>query len=186
MKIQATVTGFTLIELMISVVVLSIIAGFSAISLNNLFVKKRVENAAIKVYTDLRYAQSEAIKFNSPVYVSFSSTTNAWCYGMSLNQPCDCQVANSCKIVDQKKVTSHVPFKDVSLVKSKFAGNKNYTVFDPRKGFAIGGGIKNGTVWLSSANNELMAVVVSRTGRVRLCSPSINGYSQQCPKVPAL
>jgi len=186
MQKQNNTRGFTLIELMVSISIFSIILSYSAISMHDLYVKKRLESAAQKIYTDLRFAQSESIKLNASVFISFSHHKNEWCYGINLHTPCDCNIAQSCKLVDREQVVNQSMFRDVSMIKSKFAGNKNYTTFDPRKGFAIGGGVKNGTIWLASSKNDLLAIVISRMGRVRLCSPSFSGYSQQCPKAPIL
>ncbi len=186
MQKQNHVRGFTLIELMISISIFSIILGFSAISLHDLYTKKRIENAAHKIYTDLRFAQSESIKLNASVFISFSHNKNEWCYGINLHTPCDCNKAQACKLVDREHVVNQSMFGDVSMIKSQFAGNKNYTVFDPKKGFAIGGGVRNGTIWLASSKKILLAIVISRMGRVRLCSPSFSGYSQQCPKAPII
>jgi len=186
MQLQNELRGFTLIELMVSISIFSIILGYSAISLHDLYVKKRVESAAQKIYSDLRFAQSESIKLNAPVFVSFSHSNNEWCYGINLHAPCDCNKAQACKLVDREQIVNQSMFRDVSMIKSKFAGNKNYTTFDPRKGFAIGGGVRNGTIWLASSKNDLFAIVISRMGRVRICSPSVSGYSQQCPTAPTI
>jgi len=178
--------GFGLIELLVSISIFSVILGYSTIFLHELFDKKRLESTAQKIYTDLRLAQSESIKYNAPVYVSFSQGLTNWCYGMNLYEPCDCNTSQSCKLIDRDTAVDQSMFRNISLLKAKFAGNKNYTAFDPRKGFAIGGGVKNGTVWLASKQKDLIAVVVSRVGRVRLCSPSFSEYSTQCPKAPTI
>lgn len=70
------------------------------------------------------------------------------------------------------------------MQKARFAGGTDYTAFDPVKGFAQKNGVKNGTVWLKSSNDDQLAVVLNRVGRVRLCSPTLSKYTKQCPKAP--
>jgi len=178
--------GLTLIELMITLSIFSILLGYATPAMHDLFVKKRLQSAATKIYTDLRFAQSEAIKLNTPIFVSFSHTKDQWCYGLNLREPCDCNQAQSCKLAENEHTVNQSMFRNISIIKSKFAGNKQHTAFDPLKGFASAGGSKNGTIWLASATRDLVAIVVSRLGRVRICSPTISGYTKQCPKAPSL
>ncbi len=180
------IRGVTLLGVMITLLIISIIAGFSTVWFNDIIVSQRLQGAAQQVYTDLRAAQSEAIKRNNTVYVHFKKTTTDWCYGFSLNADCDCTVANSCQLDGIERTTTNDAFKGIILQQSRFAGGTEYTAFDPRNGFAQAGALKNGTVWFKSANDDQIAVILNRLGRVRFCSPTLENYSNQCPTRPSL
>jgi type IV fimbrial biogenesis protein FimT len=62
-------TGFTVIELVMSVAVLAIITAFAIPSLTNLTLDTGLKTAAIDVYNTMIYARSEAIKRNATVDV---------------------------------------------------------------------------------------------------------------------
>lgn len=146
--------------------------------------QQRLDSVASKLYADLRLAQSEAVKRNEKVYVSFQINNEDWCYGISLDPNCDCTQANSCQLDGNEKVIDGSQYKGIVMQKARFAGGTNYTGFDPNTGYAQAGSVKNGTVWLKSATDEQLAVVVNRLGRVRFCSPTIEKYTSQCPKAP--
>ena len=176
--------GFSLLEIMLILGIVSIIAGYSFISFSEIIEKQKLKSAGEIIFSDLRLAQSEAIKRNDTVYVSFTKDENNWCYGINIGSNCDCTNLNECKIDDIRKVSSNEKFKGISLQKAKFAGDKEYTAFDPKNGFAQADGIKNGTIWLQSKNGTQLAIVVNRLGRVRFCSPTLLEYSNICPTPP--
>lgn len=180
---RRTSEGLTYLELVIVLTVLCIFLGAASISISQLIAKTRLESAAQTIYSDLRFAQSESLNHNKTIFVSFIHENEKWCYGFSENKSCDCTKANECKIGDNEKVVTHETFKGVEIQKSRFAGNKNYTAFSPRNGFAVANGAKNGTIWLKKDDMQI-AVIVNRLGRVRFCSPTLTEYSQQCPKAP--
>jgi len=182
-KIFKTGHGFSLIELVIGLTVLSIILGFASISLLEFIAKVKLESAAKTIYSDLRFAQSQSLKTNNTVFVNFFYENEKWCYGLSEKNTCDCNQSNECKVENKTKVVSYRDFKGVELQKARFAGGKSYTAFNPHNGFAADKGVKNGTIWLKNRDMQ-MAVIVNRLGRVRFCSPTLTEYSQQCPKAP--
>lgn len=179
-KKRANTSGFTLIEVVVVLTIIGILTTASTFMMTNIIAKSSLESAASAIYSDLRFAQSEAVKLNKPVYVSFVTENNQWCYGMSTENSCDCFEADDCTLNGDEKIRTNDFFKEVDLDKAAFAGRKNYTVFDHRTGFSPG---KNGSIWLSK-NDLQMAVIVNRLGRIRFCSPTIEEYSQQCPKNP--
>ncbi len=66
-----TSDGFTLVELLIAVVILSILVGIGAPSLSRMLPKQRLNGAAKKVAWDLRAARMLAIKQKHKVKVTF-------------------------------------------------------------------------------------------------------------------
>ena len=59
--------GFTLIEIIISIAILSILVMIAVPSMTDLIRDQRVKNAAFDVYASLAYARSEAIKRGAAV-----------------------------------------------------------------------------------------------------------------------
>jgi len=176
--------GFTLLEMLLTISIVAILASAASIFMGDIIDKKRLENAAYQISTDLRLAQSEAIKQNKKIYVSFNYNSDNWCYGLNENQKCDCLTDKLCRISGLQKIKTNETFKNVTLQKAQFAGKKSYTAFDPVKGFPIADGLKNGSIWLKSENELQMAIVINRLGRIRLCSPNLSDYSNKCPTPP--
>ena len=76
-------SGFTLIELMMTMVVVGILVTLAAPSFNNFVLKSRVNSAATELQMSLLLARSEAAKRNSGVTITPVDTT-AWTQGWSV------------------------------------------------------------------------------------------------------
>ncbi len=78
-------TGLTLIELMITLVVISIIAAFAAPSFKNSIERNRVSASLQELGASIKYARSEAVKRSSSVTICASSNqtscTGTWSQG---------------------------------------------------------------------------------------------------------
>lgn len=176
--------GITLIEVIIVLAIVAIVTATSAPYFGDLIDKRRLIGAGETLFSDLRLAQSESIKRNQTIFVSFKKTGDNWCYGMNEGSECDCQIPSECKIDNIRKVKTNENFKNITLQKARFAGNRTYTAFDPLKGYAQANGVKNGSIWLQSTNGTQLALIINRLGRVRFCSPTLPNYSRQCPTLP--
>ena len=75
--------GFTLIELMMTMVIVGILVTLAAPSFNNFVLKSRVNSAATELQMSLLLARSEAAKRNSSVTIAPVDTT-AWTQGWSV------------------------------------------------------------------------------------------------------
>lgn len=175
-------SGFTLIEMMVTVAVAAILLSIAVPSFTQLIDKKRLESAAESLYVDLQFARSEAIKRNKTIRVSFNTDGSIWCYGLKVNDHCDCQQTDPkhsefCWLYQDKTDSESGIPTSVSSTKFKsviLASSASYFSFTPLRGTVNGGHVE-----FQSANNEKLRVVVSRLARVRLCSPSeghISGY----------
>src|SRR5688572_16029390 len=69
------VSGFTLIELMVTIAVASVLLGIAVPSFNQLIVTNRLTAQANEVVSAINFARSEAIKRNTSI--SFCRTSSA-------------------------------------------------------------------------------------------------------------
>lgn len=169
MRPAPSYTGFTLIEMIVTVAVLAILLGLAVPAFQDTLAKRRLVGAAEQLYADLHYARGEAIKRNADVMVSLSAGTD-WCYGIAL-AACACGgTAGSCQLDGVDKAVSGANFRGVSLAEN-LGGS---TRFEPRRGTAPGG---NGTATLSSTYGSIK-IIVGSLGRVRICSdsPTLSQY----------
>ena len=81
-------SGFTLIELMVSLALLAILLGIAVPAIRDFVVKQRVSSATNSLMMSLVLARSEAVKLNRDVRVvpstaAASGWNDGWCLGLS-------------------------------------------------------------------------------------------------------
>lgn len=188
--------GFTLIEMLVTVAILSILLMMSVPAVTGYMQRHRIIDVAELVYSQLQYARSESIARSSLIYVSFSTDgSENWAFGISENPGCDPTVddnedADACILTVTGTPVLHVytsaDYTDVSMGDTSepmgavsFAGGSE-TRFDPLRGTAR----VLGTVVLKNGTQYEMRVVLGATGRTILCSPDgatkVAGY-RTCP-----
>jgi prepilin-type N-terminal cleavage/methylation domain-containing protein len=170
--------GFTLIELMIVIALVSIFATIAVPSFLDSFERKRLESLGNNTNYFFKLARSEAAKKNRDVliYITKTSATN-WCFGMSgdddngdgESDECDCSdAAKQCSVDGIERVISSNEYKDVSFDSLSFVGNK--ISIDSRRGRSTAGAL-NFSVSSGSTKQDLQ-IKRSIMGRVIVCSPS--------------
>jgi len=153
--------GFTLTELVVTVVIIGIIASIAVPSFQETIEKGRLKEAVESLKSDLMFARTEAIKRSTSINVAVVKSDSNWCYGINDdNTVCACGTLNNCGI----KTVAGNQFQGVT-VGADFDTNFNY-----RRGTA-----GNGTVVISSANYTA-SLIVSTRGRIRICSSDLGGY----------
>ncbi|MDX1811283.1 MAG: GspH/FimT family protein [Gammaproteobacteria bacterium] len=180
----ASDSGLTLLESLIILSIIAILAAIATASYSHFILNTRLENAANEIFTDLKLAKSQAFKQKKKIYVAFKGTGKNWCYGINEESACNCNAPATCKVNNVEMVKTGQSFNGIELLSAKFAGGGSTTGFDPNRGFAQVDGVKNGTIWLKASNDAKIAVIINRLGRVRFCSPTLPGYSRNCPKLP--
>lgn len=159
--------GVTIIELLIVLaisVILVIIAVPAYISYTQ---KNRLTGAANRLYFMLTYAQSEALKQNSNVYVSIQ-TGSTWCYGINVGATCNC-ASTTCGLgVVAAGNAGQLTLTATGLV-------SNAIMFDPTHGEVQAAA----TLTFTTPGSVAITAQVVRTGAVRLCSSQVEGY-QAC------
>lgn len=180
--------GVTLLELLLTIVVLSVLLAIAVPAMNHFVEKNRLRDAAESIFTELRYARSEAIKRKPTNHVAVSFTTDGatdWCFGIREDSACDCHendimLPNACMLniagTNTFKRRSSSEFPSISLTSASFFTGNPWTGFSPVRGTA-----DNGSVVLQSNSGWELRVIVSPLGRVRICSPSgasyVTGYT---------
>ena len=196
--------GFTLIELMITLIVVAVLLTMGVPSMASYFDRQKIKAAGEQLYADLQLARSEAIARNTPIRIHVAANGSAtWAYGVSNVDNCDLSVtdptdATACTlVVDDGDLSVHgiegavdtddkvlqrytsAEHQDIALSRTGFL-NGNQITFDPSNGTAIG---NSGNLLLTSPNGRHLLVKVNPLGLVRICSPdsSVNGYPNGAP-----
>jgi len=173
--------GLTLLELLVALVVLGVLLAVGVPSFSAMSDKSSLRGAARAIHMDLRLARSEAFKRGRPVSLSFRRVSDTdWCYGLAEGKSgCDC-LADDCRIDGIRRVRTSQDIGAGVLMQSLpafFPGGVPRTSFDGMHGIA-----GNGTIRLVSQAGVEARVVVSRLGRVRVCTANSSTYGlEQCP-----
>jgi type IV fimbrial biogenesis protein FimT len=181
--------GVTLIELLVTIVVLGILAAIAVPAMNDMLERRRLIGATEAVYDQVIMARSEAIKQSRDTYVRLQPGT-AWCLGVhdlpgGATPGCDCaqndpENAAACTLRvhgEQDRVLrvlSAADFRGVSMAAPTTAMNVRFNFV---RGIVVGTGR---TITLSTTPREYrLNVVVSSLGRVKICAPAgskVGGY----------
>jgi prepilin-type N-terminal cleavage/methylation domain-containing protein len=196
--------GFTLIEVMLSLVLVAIGAALSLPSYREMVEKRQLTNGAEQIMAFVNSTQMEAMKRNRFITVSYSRTAdNNWCFGAILGasaQPdpdsdegegCDCNETTAtetdfCAINSTPAVINSGNTGNLDLLKS-ITGDGHYS-FDPIRGIVfpkIDGSNDSLLVEMSSSSQKYqLNLTVSNTGQAILCSKDsshkVPGYNV-CP-----
>ena len=200
------VRGFTLIELMITIVVVGIIVSLAAPSFRDLVERKHLEGAVEAVLEQLEFTRSQAIKRSKSMLVDFKVNGVDWSIGVTDKmdgceaEEDDLSDEDACTVdYDNDEATS-----DNVLVRITGGDYKNITMsqatafttpvtlnecttttgdqgcFDYVQGLAREGEYE----FTSSNNTYTLRVRVSRLGHPSICFPkgkkSVAGY-EECP-----
>ena len=174
---QRRLRGFTLIELMVVVALVSVILALAIPSFTGMLARKRLEGVALELGTDLQYARSEAVQQNAQVQVIFGSNCYA-IYVVGSTAATDClNLGTGARQLKLVQITT-----GPTLTFSSASGNL-FIEFEPVRGMAANAAGTNmaGNVFVASSGWQLQ-VFVNRYGRVKTCSPnaSVTGFSNDC------
>jgi prepilin-type N-terminal cleavage/methylation domain-containing protein len=180
--------GFTLVEVMMSTVLVAIGTTLAIPSYRDMVVKRQLTNSAEQLASFVSSVQGISTRTNQVVTVSYSRAHHdEWCIGAVINADdtaCDCTQDLSCTIDGQEFVLDQSLSNGSELVHSITITGESYS-FDPVRGLADG----SLTMELHSDDREFkLNLLVNNAGRVILCSDdadsAIPGYDV-CPLVEA-
>lgn len=178
--------GFTLVELMMSIVLIGIGTSLALPSYRDMIDKRQLTNNAERLASFVSSVQTISSRTNQVVTVSYSHTDHEnWCIGAVIDDTaCDCTetvttASDFCAIDSQKFVMDDGDTNDQALLHS-ITGDGAYS-FDPIRGLFLD--LDDSlTMELHSDNRKFkLNLVVSSTGQVILCSDdsehAIPGYA---------
>lgn len=170
--------GFTLIELLVTLAVLVVSLTIGIPIITGQLERQRLIGAAEIITRDLYRARAESLRRSQDVLLSFSLFSGGpprpWCYGLSVDDPCDCASVDSCRLArelvrrggDQPGAAyPAVHLDDVSFTADQVR-------FSPARGLANAGTIRLSSQPDDVAGEYRLAVVVSTLGRIRICTPA--------------
>ena len=186
--------GFSLVEVMMTVVLLALGMALALPSYRDMVEKRQVTNGAEQLASFINAAQGVAMKTNQVVTVSYDrNDDDDWCVGATVGATaCNCSQTNTesadyCEIATQPFILNNAHAGDRDLVAAMGESDSGSYSFDPIRGFAPGL-TEDLTVELRSPGDDFrLNLVVNRTGRVILCSNddahAVPGYGP-CPADP--
>lgn len=165
--------GFTIVELLVSLAIIGIVAGFAVQSMSGSYSSNKVSGLAERIQTDLVWARTQAILKSKPVTMKFSATST-WCYGFEYNDGnpstsvCDCGTPSTCLIEGVPKTNSYSSYSNTTLATTL---NSTSITFNSR-GLANG---TNRTITLSDGSSSVL-LRFNPLGRGDLCSNELVQY----------
>jgi len=183
--------GFSLVEVMMSLVLVAIGLALALPSYRDMVEKRQVTNGAEQLASFINTAQGVAMKTNQVVTISYDrSGHDDWCVGaVSGETACDCTETDTsatdyCQIATQPFILNNGHAGDLELMHA-MDGDGAYA-FDPIRGLFLDLDDSLTLELHSNSRDFRLNLVVNSTGRVILCSGdsahSIPGY-QACPVV---
>ncbi len=182
--------GFSVVELMISIVLLGVAMALAVPSYREMVEKRQLTSGAEQVVAFVSSAQSESIRHNRVLTVSYArSEDDDWCVGAVLgNNACDCMQINTaaadyCAINSVPWIINDTEVGNHELV-SSMTGDGAFS-FDPVRGLLTNLDDTLVVDMRSGSENYQLELTVSPTGQVQLCSKAIDhqvpGYAV-CPQ----
>lgn len=177
-------SGFTLVELMITIAVLAVLVALAAPSFNESIQRARLKGAADAVVAVIATARQQATRLNRDVSLSVRGSAGAWCVGAraaanpapgqqaAAAPTCDCSAdASLCRVEGTPLVVESASFGPAGA-RATIDGADIAVVFDRRLGtlqdFATAG-----NVLLSQPDSSFqLQVEVNALGHARICVPS--------------
>jgi type IV fimbrial biogenesis protein FimT len=176
-----TQSGFTIIELIVTIAIAGILVSLVIPSFSNFFSKRRVEGIASELATDLQYARSEAVARNRNTLVTFGTA----CYVVYVS-PATATTPSTCTVSDPAAVVKSVTLTSSSVSLTPLSSMVTIT-FEPVLGSAsnnVGANPGVAEVTALSGKPWKLQILLSNQGRVKTCSPSgsgfVSGYNSDC------
>ena len=179
--------GFSLVEVMMSIVLIAIGTALALPSYRDMVEKRQVTNGAEQLASFINSAQGAAMKTNDEIWVSWNRVgANDWCIGANSDAFCDCTQDNACLIGGQEFVLDNTHASaQVKMEPIVGGGDDSAYAFDPVRGLMRDLNDSLAVEMRSQSGDFRLSMMVNTTGRVILCSPdsgyAVPGYAL-CPQ----
>lgn len=176
-------SGFTMIELMVTLVVLAILVALAEPSFTDFFDRYRLRGATDDAISVISNARADSVKTNRDVSIAFDGTTSNWCIGANAakdpdtpGEPfptalaCDCTDADQCLVEGQRLAVEQGKHRGVavSAVSSNFVVNS-------KLGTAVTAGAiatPANVTFTSPSGKYDVRLQVTALGQSRICVPA--------------
>ena len=168
--------GFTLFELILSLIIIAVISTIGISSYKGVIANQALSSRANQIYYTLQFAKSEAINRNKKIYVQFCQQQLDWRMGLSEDAHCDCFSENSCLLDGIETVYELADGKTLLIGQEflKFTGDQ--ASYGPLR-FSV----ETGSIILENSEGNALSIVQSAM-RLRICAPeksaSLLGYPE--------
>lgn len=167
-------SGFTLIELIIAIIVLTVLVAIAVPSYLQFRENNILLGAAQSIYSDIQFARSEAIKREgSDIKVHFFSLDGAWCYRVSDNSACSSCTdgVDKCDIHGDEQIrgSTQTSYPNVGLIINTASGGVATIGMSSFRGTMDATDI---TVRYGSDPTKTIDVQTNALGRVLMCIPT--------------
>jgi len=155
------IKGFNLIEILITLAVLSLLISLMAPGLSHLISKYQLKSQVEKFYQDLKYAQSLAINSGTNIYVALTLGPPA-CYGFSdQGSNCNCITSLQCTLNGASRV-----FPVNSLLRLTSSSNTTSFYFGALRGESS----TPNPLWTFTKGNQALQIQINSLGLITVCS----------------
>lgn len=179
--------GFTLIELMLTIVILAVLLAIAVPSFTNIAGKNRLKSAAERLSTEIDFARTQAIAQNRTARVHFA-TGASWCLGVddqydmsTSTSVCDCASSPAeCTIDGREQVVTASDFDQIEIASTTFPDTD--FEFDSTRGI-LENSADTGRLTFQNEDGKQVALRVNPLGRPSICTPS-GGNVPEYPSCP--
>lgn len=173
------VSGFTLVELLVTLAVLAIVLAIAVPNMSGFIAKQRVSRLSDTLVSNLQFARLEAIKYNQKVCLAVNPDTSTYLKLTRKSIDCDCSTSTGTCAGQSSYELSKTEISPTTL--SSFSTELNNAYIDPVRG-----------IWTFSSNqftdksfdisnsDKQLRLKLRFNGQMQLCNPvsskKVGGY----------
>lgn len=178
---RSNVTGVTLIELMVAVIVLAILVALAVPSFIDFRERVAVRGAGDQMVSFLANAKLEALKRDEPLTINIRKSGDNMCMGATTaSTGCDCFTASACDVAQfpaSSAADAQAQWRGVTMVGQPTLGptdndDVGLATIDPKRGYLTDGTDVGGATIQSPGDHFRLRLFVDRWSRPYLCAPT--------------